>query len=66
MQTIGLYPNLLKKNLINVAKDLIKWFREHDYSVLLPKNVARFIEMPHLATDTNSLIENRYGRYIRW
>lgn len=57
MQTIGLYPNLLKKNLISVAKGLIKWFQEHDYPVLLPENVAEFLEMSHLSTDTNKLIE---------
>ena len=56
MLTVGLYPNLFKKNLIKVTESLISWFEDRGYLVLLPKDVAKSLCMPHLSTDVNDLV----------
>lgn len=56
MLTIGLYPNLFKKNLIKIAEGLINWFETRGYLVLLPKEVAESLYMPHLSTESNDIV----------
>jgi len=55
MLTVGIFPNLYKKNMIKVAKSLVIWFKDRGYLVKLSKEVAEAINMPHLSTDTEEL-----------
>jgi NAD+ kinase len=56
MLTVGLYPNLFKKNLIKITEGLINWFQDRGYLVLLPKEVAESLSMPHLSADIKDLV----------
>lgn len=56
MLTIGIYPNMFKKNLIKVTEGLISWFEDQDFSVLLPREVAESLSVSHLSTDVNDLV----------
>lgn len=56
MLTVGIFPNLYKKNTINVAKGLINWFMDRGYLVKLSKEVAELLNMSHLSTEADELI----------
>lgn len=44
MKTIGLFPNLSKKNSVRVTNAIISWLHEKGYRVLLPENVSEHLE----------------------
>jgi NAD+ kinase len=52
LKTVGLFPNLLKKNSARVANVIINWFQEKNYRVLLPDNAIKALD------NTSSRLEN--------
>ncbi|AEE91535.1 putative inorganic polyphosphate/ATP-NAD kinase [Tepidanaerobacter acetatoxydans Re1] len=57
MFTVGLYPNVYKKNLMKIAGGLINWFENRDYSVMLPQEVADSLYLSHLSADKDELVK---------
>jgi len=55
MQTVGIFPNLRKQNMINVAKSLVRWFQDRDYQVCLSNEVAESLDMPQLSKNLDDL-----------
>jgi len=44
MKTVGLFPNLSKKNSVRVSNTIVNWFHERDYRVLLPDSAAKSLD----------------------
>lgn len=58
MSTIGLFPNLLKRNSLKVCDHLLNWFAEKGYKVFLPEDAARLMNKAELAYNFEELIKN--------
>lgn len=58
MLTVGIFPNLYKKKIRNVAKGLVTWFRDRDYYVKLTQEVAQALNLPQFSTDADELKRN--------
>lgn len=46
LKIVGLFPNWRKENLLKTSQDLVQWFEDNNYTVLLSKNAAEFLNMP--------------------
>lgn len=55
MLTVGVFPNIRKKNMIKVAKSLVTWFEDRAYRVKLSKEVAELLDMSYLSADPDEL-----------
>lgn len=55
MITVGIYPNMVKKDLVDITENLITWFQDRNYSVLLPEETALLLSKPYLSGDTDNL-----------
>lgn len=55
MLTVGVFPNIRKKNMIKVAKSLVTWFEDRAYRVKLSMEVAELLDMSYLSADPAEL-----------
>ena len=55
MLTVGVFPNIRKKNMIKVAKSLVTWFEDRAYRVKLSMEVADLLDMSYLSADPAEL-----------
>ncbi len=55
MLTVGVFPNIRKKNMIKVAKSLVTWFEDRAYRVNLSMEVAELLDMSYLSADPAEL-----------
>ncbi|MCR4430707.1 MAG: NAD(+)/NADH kinase [Tepidanaerobacteraceae bacterium] len=55
MKTIGLFPNLSKKNSVRVTNAIISWLHEKGYRVLLPENVSEHLEGTFIRIASNKI-----------
>lgn len=55
MLTVGVFPNIRKKNMIKVAKSLVTWFEDRAYRVKLSMEVAELLDMSYLSADPDEL-----------
>lgn len=52
MTTLGLYPNVNKKNLTKLVSGLISWLESRSYSVVLPKDIADVLDISEHSLET--------------
>ena len=55
MLTVGVFPNIRKKNMIKVAISLVTWFEDRAYRVKLSMEVAELLDMSYLSADPAEL-----------
>jgi NAD+ kinase len=49
MTTVGLFPNLSKKNSTGIVRNIVHWLLENKFDVLLAEEAAKAIGMPDLS-----------------
>jgi NAD+ kinase len=57
LYSVGLFPNISKKNISNITIEIIKWFQQNGYDVLLPKDIATFLDLRDYAVELNELLK---------
>ncbi len=57
MLTIGLYPNLSKKDSIKITRNLIDWLEKRNYSVFMPEKIAKSLSMPCNSAELNNIVK---------
>lgn len=57
MKTVGLFPNMLKKNSVRVTNAVINWFQERDCRVLIPDNVAESLDATATRIESDEIFD---------
>ncbi|HHW02671.1 MAG TPA: NAD(+)/NADH kinase [Thermoanaerobacterales bacterium] len=57
MKTVGLFPNMLKKNSVRVTNAVINWFQERDCRVLIPDNVAESLDATATRIESDKIFD---------
>ncbi|GLI19120.1 NAD kinase [Tepidanaerobacter syntrophicus] len=57
MTTLGLYPNVNKKNLTKLVSGLINWLESRGYSVVLPKDIADVLSISEHSIETEDFFQ---------
>lgn len=57
LTTLGLYPNVNKKNLTKLVSGLINWLEGRGYSVLLPKDIADVLSISEHFVETEDFFQ---------
>ncbi|GAQ26132.1 MULTISPECIES: NAD(+)/NADH kinase [Tepidanaerobacter] len=57
LTTLGLYPNVNKKNLTKLVSGLINWLESRGYSVVLPKDIADVLSISEHSIETEDFFQ---------
>lgn len=57
LTTLGLYPNVNKKNLTKLVSGLINWLEGRGYSVVLPKDIADVLSISEHSIETEDFFQ---------
>lgn len=73
MKSIGIAPNPLKKEAVQLASELADWLMQHDMNVMLIKDVADSVGKAHLGASDDKVAEAELllvlggdGTMLRW